>query len=520
MIRLTSNIQYLKHRLYLCCVKIFISFEVFGRLVKSPSEASKKQSNPSHKNWHRLSILCQKTLRRSHMTKKKQKPIDPTARKRKYFGQISYEYEKNADPNLTEDDFKQSVEKRIKELCQNDDDVYYYIYHDKDIKEDGTPKCLHVHFVIIFKNAHSYQSVYKALKISREKNLEFVRSSIKACRYLTHRNEINMAEGKFPYNVDEVIQSPNGNYINSIMGEIKNHSKEQSEDGLEVDEYCLEMSYLISSDGLLPHEAKESMFEQFTQRTAQKAWNTNKRTFEDNRLEYIQKEFDRMSHGERNHNGIYIQGSGNSGKSFLARLIAEQHDRLGAHVPSINKKRFDLGSGYKGQKTMIINEFDATCGMAYRELFQILEPDSANQLSSRFKDAYIINDMTIITNSESYWDWVDDWFSKKKEYHQLMRRIRYVVKMYHDDQNKLIIELWYYHAIRDFKEKAKLQFKKIKDWKLNSITKDSEPELTTVAQEILTEIQNNQAGSNQAKKVAVSSTDQSDSNDNSNQLED
>lgn len=450
----------------------------------------------------------------------KKKAIDPNTRKGKFFGQISYEYEKNADPKLKECDFKKSIDKRIKALCKHDEDVYYYIYHDKDKKEDGTPKCLHVHFVIIFKHAHSYQSVYKSLQISREENLEFVRSVIKACRYLTHRNERNMAEGKYPYNVDEVIQSPNGNYINSITGEIKNHNKEQSDDGSEVDEYCLDLSYQISSDGLLPLEAKKDLFEQFTQRTAQKAWNQNKRQFEENRLEYIQKEFERMSRGERNHNGIYIQGSGNSGKSFLARLIAEQHDRLGAHVPSINKKRFDLGSGYKGQKTMIINEFDASCGMSYRELFQILEPNSANQLSSRFKDAYIINDLTIMTNSESYFDWVDAWFPKKREYHQLMRRIRYILKMYHDDYNKLNIELWYYHSIRDLKEKAKLQFNKIKEWKLDTITKDSEPDLTKVAQELLAEIQNNHINSKQTKKVAVKSTYQSDSNDNLKDLED
>ena len=454
------------------------------------------------------------------MTKKKQKNIDPNARKRKYFGQISYEYEKNADSNLTEDDFKKSVEKRIKEYCQNDEDTFYIIFHDKDTNDDGTLKTLHAHFYIDFKNARPFSTVFNTLKISRQENLEVVRSSIKACRYLTHRNERNMAEGKYPYSVEEVIQSSNGDYINSIMGKIKNHSTEKSEDGLEVDEYCLELSYLISSDGLLPKEAKKALFEQFTQRTAQKAWNSNKRIFEENRLEYIQKEFERMSRGERNHNGIYIHGLGNSGKTFLARLIAEQHDRLAAHVPSINKKRFDLGSGYKGQKTMIINEFDASCGMAYRELFQILEPDSANQLSSRFKDAYIINDLTIITNSENYWDWVDDWFPKKKEYHQLMRRIRYVIKMYHDHQNKLNIELWYYHGIRDLKEKSKLQFQKIKDWMLDPVTNDSEPELTMLAQDILSEIQNRQFNHKQIKKVAVSSTDQSDSNDNPNQVGD
>ena len=60
----------------------------------------------------------------------KRKPINPNDRKRKFFGQISYEYEKNANPDLTKDDFKKSVEKRIKELCKNDDDIYYLIFQN------------------------------------------------------------------------------------------------------------------------------------------------------------------------------------------------------------------------------------------------------------------------------------------------------------------------------------------------------------------------------------------------------
>lgn len=439
-------------------------------------------------------------------------PINPDDRKRKFFGQISFDYEHNGNTSLTEDDFKEAVEQRIRALCSHQEDKFYMIFHDKDIKDDGTPKPLHAHFYIDFINPRKYSSVYKKLHISRQENLEFVRSTIKACRYLTHRNERNMAEHKFPYEIQEVIQSANGNYIEDIMGEIKNHSKERSDDGLEVDEYCLQLSYLISSDGLLPLEAKESLFEQFTQRVAQKAWNTNKRQFEDNRQEYIQKEFNRMSRGERHHSGLYIQAEGGTGKTFLARLIAEEHDRLGAHAPSINKKRLDLGSGYQGQKTIIINEFDATCGTTYRELFQILEPDSANQLSSRFKDAYIINDLTIITNSDSYWSWADGWFKKKKkEYHQLMRRIRFVIKMYPDNSDNTIIDLWYYHATRDLKAEAKKQFEKLASYQLASI-KD-EVKLREIASDILRKITNPYFRKNTQKAIADTSTDQSENSD-------
>ena len=172
--------------------------------------------------------------------------INQNDRKRKFFGQISFEYEHNANSELTEEDFRESVVQRIKDYCKNEDDRYHIIFHDKDLKDDGSSKPLHAHFYIDFKHAHTYSSVYKGLSISREQNLEFVRSSIKACRYLTHRNERNMEEHKFPYEVSEVISSNNGNYIDDIMGKIKNHSKEKADNGLEIDEYCLELSYQIS----------------------------------------------------------------------------------------------------------------------------------------------------------------------------------------------------------------------------------------------------------------------------------
>ena len=124
--------------------------------------------------------------------------INQNDRKRKFFGQISFEYEHNANSELTEKDFRESVIQRIKDYCKNEEDRYHIIFHDKDLKDDGSSKPLHAHFYIDFKHAHTYTSVFKALSISREQNLEFVRSSIKACRYLTHRNERNRKNTNFP----------------------------------------------------------------------------------------------------------------------------------------------------------------------------------------------------------------------------------------------------------------------------------------------------------------------------------
>ena len=45
--------------------------------------------------------------------------INQNDRKRKFFGQISFEYEHNANQELTEEDFRESVIQRIKDYCQN-----------------------------------------------------------------------------------------------------------------------------------------------------------------------------------------------------------------------------------------------------------------------------------------------------------------------------------------------------------------------------------------------------------------
>ena len=91
--------------------------------------------------------------------------INQNDRKRKFFGQISFEYEHNANSELTEEDFRESVVQRIHDYCKNEEDRYHIIFHDKDLKDDGSSKPLHAHFYIDFKHAHTYTSVFKALSI-------------------------------------------------------------------------------------------------------------------------------------------------------------------------------------------------------------------------------------------------------------------------------------------------------------------------------------------------------------------
>lgn len=423
---------------------------------------------------------------------------------RRYIAQVSYTYQKNADPELNEEAFREKIIRLVKTLCTHDEDKFYIIFHDKDIDENGEPKSLHAHIYFEFKNSRFYSSLYKTLEISREKNLQVVKDKAKVCRYLTHRNEKDINEGKYQYEISEIISSKNSDYRLDICGKPKRADKKKSEQE-EVD-CCLEISYQICEQGLLLNQAKEKLFEEFDRLIAQQLWNRYKKQFEINRQEYIDKEFIRMSKGNRNHIGLYIEGSGGTGKTTLARFLAEERDEHGQHAPSTNKTRLDLGSGYDGQRTIVINEFDASCGISFRELFQILEPDAVTQLSSRFKDAHIINDLTIMTNSDDFIEWADAWFPKKKEYHQLMRRIPFFVKLL-TKNSKTIAELYHYKATKDKGDKCKEAYEKVKTYNLGK-TLDEE-HLRKQAKKLLSDIRSLHQKKIKKATTSKSSTDQS-----------
>lgn len=98
---------------------------------------------------------------------------------RRYIAQVSYTYQKNADPNLTEDSFREKIIRLVKALCTHDDDKFYIIFHDKDIDQNGELKSLHAHIYFEFKNSRFYSSLFKTLEISRNKNLQVVKDKAK-----------------------------------------------------------------------------------------------------------------------------------------------------------------------------------------------------------------------------------------------------------------------------------------------------------------------------------------------------
>lgn len=96
-----------------------------------------------------------------------------------------------------------ALRKYLQEQCRN----WAYMYHDKDVKEDGTLKDPHFHFVATYDQRKSFAQVCRTTTLYRgDQNVlvEMCRKGIAcALEYLWHKND----QGKFQYDQRKVVIS-------------------------------------------------------------------------------------------------------------------------------------------------------------------------------------------------------------------------------------------------------------------------------------------------------------------------
>lgn len=80
--------------------------------------------------------------------------------------------------------------------------------HDKDLKEDGTPKKAHIHVVMAFKDKKSYEQVLEFTESIGATRPEYVKDMRQMIRYLAHLDNKNKAqyekESIIPHNGMEI----------------------------------------------------------------------------------------------------------------------------------------------------------------------------------------------------------------------------------------------------------------------------------------------------------------------------
>lgn len=102
---------------------------------------------------------------------------------------------------------------RLSTFLKNENSVvteYAYILHDRDVKEDGTPKEYHYHFLLVLKRSRRLADIQSYLKHSLQGTvlLQPCHSVPASYGYLTHETE----DSKVHYDESSIVSSADSSY--------------------------------------------------------------------------------------------------------------------------------------------------------------------------------------------------------------------------------------------------------------------------------------------------------------------
>lgn len=341
---------------------------------------------------------------------------------RKYAIQRNYQFEThdengNLVSDETESEWKSRVIREWTDLETLKALDIAYIFHDKDINDDGTSKGLHVHAVVTFKDSIPQSNAMKLSGCSSKQNCQGVKNKVGAYRYLIHITEKAINEGKHIYPVEEVVTLSARDKALIYRDAIKHKKTDEDEKDAESAMIrCL-------SDVVQGNESVASIRRMYVEDSFNVAWNLKlwykqKSTYEQAEREWLQSMQEWYQLHNRCLTNIYISGIGGVGKSTLGeRLAASFADFRGVHKPASpgEKTTFDFAGDYHGELVTLFNEF--TAAFPVEQFLDIFDPIRATFVNSRNSDKIWFASYGIFTTSRSLeqflWDiWTP--YSKSK----------------------------------------------------------------------------------------------------------
>lgn len=287
---------------------------------------------------------------------------------------------------LTEDKIKEAV-------CKKAIRKYAYILHDKDTyTEDdeknnpehkaGTLKEPHWHICLQFRDSQNTKYVAKWFDIAEQ----YVNKSTSGhyedmLLYLIHKNSCE----KFQYNADEV--HANFDYAKFIEnnGTLKTRIQELTE---------------LIEDGTL----REFNYHKYMTISEYQLYKAD-----------IQKAFeyrrDSLYNGNRHLEVIYINGGSGTGKTTLAKHIAEKHG-YSIHISGGDN---DLLDGYKGQDCIILDDLRGS-SLKFSDFIKMIDNNTDSKVKSRYYNKCLTEcKLIIITCIHDLDDFYSNLFSEQDE---------------------------------------------------------------------------------------------------------
>lgn len=236
-----------------------------------------------------------------------------------------------------------------------------FIIHDKDVRDDGTPKTSHIHIAIRFHYACDSKHICQWFGL-QESQIEKVKGRWSdMLKYLTHEN----APTKFRYSDDEVKSNFDWKKEKDVVnGEVR---KAEIIDGI-VDGKIREYNY---NEYITAHE-----------------YTKYKRAIED----AYKYRADKLKGVHREMECIFITGGSGTGKTTYAKDIAYEK----GYSLFISSGSNDVLDGYKGEDCIILDDLRPSC-MGLSDLLKMLDNNTSSTVKSRYRNKVLECKMIIIT---------------------------------------------------------------------------------------------------------------------------
>ena len=333
-------------------------------------------------------------------------------RYRRFDVQRNYQFETHdADGNqisdITETEWRDKVISEISNLFSNSCvSEIFYIFHDKDINDDGTSKGLHVHLVVTFSDPKPQTAVLKLLIASSVHNCSPCDSYVDSLRYLIHVSESALNDMKHIYDVTDVHGwkiDDDGNVTATTVQDFKEgmsrkNSKKARKEQKKTKDACA--ISVMSGDAIIS-EVRDIYLED-THNVGLSAvdYLQDKSLYERASDEWLTMITEFYQSHACPLTSIYISGGGGTGKTTLANAIARHFcDAHGIHqVASPGRSTtFDFAGNYRGERVSIFNEFSSA--FPVEQFLSIFDPLNAMPVNSRNSDKLYFANYSIFTTS-------------------------------------------------------------------------------------------------------------------------
>ena len=274
------------------------------------------------------------------------------------------------------------------------------VLHDSDLKDDGSPKPLHFHCVLVFSQPKTFKTVADLFGVEIQYVNKIKTTTKAALMYLCHKND----KTKFQYTADKVTAS--FDYI------------ELFDDTPAVDNIKNILDD-IDKEVIKPYNIQNYVSIQ--------TYSKYKRTF-DTAFDYVIRKKRGLN---RNMKCFYFYGTSGSGKTTYAKMFAAQNG-WSTFVSSGGKNPLD---DYNGEDCIILDDIRGSL-FSLADFLKLTDNNTDSMVGCRYYNKSIVYCKAIICTSvislEDLYNGVTD--KQKEPLKQLIRRFETVIKF---DDDKL-----------------------------------------------------------------------------------